>query len=117
MKSQVDDLKVGMWVAVTKNYKYPERVEYNGCPMKIIAISLPFLCLSDGKDSLDTLDVRHIDLVRLNHRYVKAMLGVKKEKQIKKVICKRCHCDSFVQRSIGNGFQLVCRECGLNKGN
>jgi len=93
MPHRPDDFKVGQWIAVTDVYEkmvqrfdewgYSYRtvfdrmnqyapVPVNGQPLKIVAINLPFIAVSDGTHRFP-LDVRSANFVKLDSKYVKAM--------------------------------------------
>jgi hypothetical protein len=94
----VDDLKPGMFVAVVYREEatpppswgpmYIESGSYrtssspalgsNGQPLEILAMSLPFICVTDGKHRF-AIDVRTTELKKLDPRYVKAMTEEKRE--------------------------------------
>lgn len=77
----VDDLEVGQWVAITQ--EYDPQVGFfggqinnvTGTPLKILAISLPFICVKDAGDKEWALDVRRFSLQKLSEEYVAAMQG------------------------------------------
>lgn len=90
MATRVDDLRVGMWVAITATEE-PEPSPFgyglgfpgskpsltplvDGKPLKIVALSLPFICVTDGHHR-HALDVRNVAFQRLSPKYVKALLG------------------------------------------
>jgi hypothetical protein len=91
-----DDLKPGMWVA-TVGKEQPEeedssqfgvfsfnpfggsshraeKVRFSGVPMQILAVSLPFICVI-GDSKQFAIDLRVVDVQRLNRQYVRAMLA------------------------------------------
>lgn len=91
MPTRVDDLRVGMWVAVTATEedvgpamgfgtfgfgrgKPSLAPEVDGKPLKIVAMSLPFVCVTDGYHR-HALDVRTVVFQKLSPRYVKSLLG------------------------------------------
>jgi len=77
-----EDLHVNMWVAVTQYqtecatsfFGTPMDVERpcDGKPWQIKAVSLPFICVSDGH-TRRSLDVRTVRLTRLHKRYVRML--------------------------------------------
>jgi hypothetical protein len=84
--TRADDLKPGMYVAIiyraqpdTEPYTNmfgqtvrPTVYSYDGQPLKILAVSLPFVCVQyEGKQF--ALDIREIAVQRLTPQYVKAM--------------------------------------------
>lgn len=140
----VDDLKVGMYVAVTDcelpspeptfgiPYWYTGEMEQrrqsravsNGMPLEVLAISLPFLCVTDGKRRF-SVDVRETRLQRLSRQYVQAMAGGqdqdftatrRRRKKKSKPDPKKCpRCGSRrVERLVAPGeWSLYCQQCGL----
>lgn len=144
----VDDLKVGMWVAVTRLdrespdagcdnpfFSFQRRpTTYGGQPLKILAVSLPFVSVCDGRQVF-ALDVRETEVTRVDRRYVRAMTletpAVCRERQRKRrrmrkktakcdgtVICPRCRCARLVERAAvveeGIHWHMYCRECGYS---
>lgn len=134
-----DDLKVGMMVAVV-NRKTDEEPDFpwglsrrkkdsfTGIPLEIKAISLPFICVTDGEDT-HGLDMREWDVKKLGPRYVKMMTKIegeaapeftheKKERERRRKRrrrdprdCPRCG-DRLIQiMKIGN-WTVVCKTCG-----
>jgi hypothetical protein len=96
----VDDLKVGMFVAIVgdyepKGWREPEMSPFfsmcygeptkpkpraTGQPLQIVAISLPFLAVTDGEKKYP-IDVRECQLQRLSPAYVRAMMEQKATKK------------------------------------
>jgi hypothetical protein len=120
MSTAVDDLKVGEHIAVVedkRDWDDRERAStFNGKPLKILAISLPFLSVSDGQ-RVFAIDVRAWGVRRLDKKYVKVMAeeAPKRKKKIKPdpKTCPRCG-ERMVERldqSVERWF-LVCRSCG-----
>jgi hypothetical protein len=143
----VDDLKPKDWVAVTKldrpepeggGYGYfgdmfggrPKRpVTYEGQPLEIQAISLPFISVCDGKQVF-AIDVRETQVQRLSRQYVQAMTRPvqqvcsdqqrkRRRKRAEKpsgVYCAHCGCGKFREIGVANGsnlvWQRVCSRCG-----
>lgn len=75
----VDDLKIGQWIAVCSERdgntfcETPSKTgnSFSGEPVKILAISLPFLCVwLPQQKCVDTIDVRRQGVVKLNKTYV-----------------------------------------------
>jgi len=79
------------WGQATPQRKKP----CDGMPLKIEAISLPFVAVSTRDGSIESIDSRDVEFVRLDKRYVEAVL---KKKITSKVIkqkpepgcCPRC---------------------------
>lgn len=132
-----DDLRVGQHVAVIRVkstadgfmngvYGNPQPPSYDGYPLKILAISLPFVSVSNGREVFG-LDVRDIDVKVVNAKYVKAMTSTevlrkirrrkrKKEKPDPK-LCPNCKEGCLVERLIvqagkPNIWIAVCTVCG-----
>lgn len=88
-----DDLRPGMWVAIVGREEPEEEPEnpwalmawpttkktkttrtFTGEPFQILAISLPFLCVI-GSGKQFAVDIRSVDVQRLNRQFVRAMLA------------------------------------------
>lgn len=124
----VDDLEVGMWVAVVDCEDEPQQVDFNpfhmfeqrrsrpqfsGLPLRVLAISLPFVCVSvDG--SPQSLDIRRIRLQRVSKEYCEAMMG--KSALLSRGKCPECGTslsegpDGVLMYWIG-GTPSYCRKC------
>lgn len=81
----VDDLHVGQWIAVVGHVEQEEaddpwsqmfggrrKAIFDGKPLKILAISLPFICVTDGYNRAG-LDMREVRVKKLSKSYVEAM--------------------------------------------
>src|SRR5688572_19986213 len=86
----VDDLKDGMFVAICghkiRESEYrspflfewtgpvvePRQPDFDGRPLEILAVCLPFLCVTDGKKRF-AIDVRKWDVQRISRRYAEQM--------------------------------------------
>lgn len=83
MKVQWDELKVGMYVAVTAykgeeqttpwGHTYKPTIQFDGEPLKILAKSMPFVSVTDGH-KVYAIDWRSWDIQKLSPHYVRAML-------------------------------------------
>ena len=145
----IDDLHVGNWIAVTgdrddtdtTSYPYPvyrPEPRFTGEPVKILAISLPFLCIYLPKCGMaDTLDVRRVNVTKLHRTYVRRMLEYPtveaqeagdvhwSDDQAKplpgqdsenKRPCPMCG-GPMIERSVAGdsrGWHLFCKECGFS---
>lgn len=83
-----DDLRVGQWVAIHHDvpkdngreedspfffgYRQPQQSSVDGKPLKILALSLPFVAVTDGEQRFP-VDVRETKLIKLSPKYVKMM--------------------------------------------
>lgn len=127
----IDDLKVGMWIAVTKlHYSQCEwghgPVAYGGEPLRILAISLPFLCVHDGEKVI-SLDCRIVEVQKLTPQYVRAMRQVqvrppqvrRKRRKRDPMLCPRCRCGRLIQRATTQSGEVVwdlyCTQCGYSQ--
>jgi hypothetical protein len=144
----VDDLKPGMFVAIVDredsapepsgftmvysgfgetSYSRHSSPSSDGQPLEIIAMSLPFICVTDGKRRF-AIDVRTTYLKKLDPRYVKAMTEEQREAEFTATRkrkkresaehdssrCSRCG-GRLVQRLVkpGSGEWLdFCPQCG-----
>jgi hypothetical protein len=102
---------------------------YNGKPWVIEAISLPFVCLTDGRVKLG-VDLRKVTLQKVSREYAKAM-DLHKEERKGSIFdrnppkpetrdsrqCYRCG-SRMVERlkHPGRGvWAVICRECGAEQ--
>lgn len=72
-----DDLKRGDWITITSSEeKGPLGVAVGrlvtGQPVKVVAVSLPFICVTDGRARWP-IDVRQCCFSRTNRSYINAM--------------------------------------------
>ena len=85
--TQIDDLRVGGWYAIKSERELDEQTSFadfpfairkrrrsavTGEPLRILAISLPFIVVTNGHDRFP-LDVRQYEFIRLDRRYVDAI--------------------------------------------
>jgi hypothetical protein len=96
----VDDLKEGQWITVVGNrhldaqdddddsgapfnpfdFTRPSRRQkpsYSGAPVKIVAISLPFIAVADGR-GVDTLDMRVWQVKKVTKKYALTVARARK---------------------------------------
>lgn len=129
--TQIDDLSVGMWVAITGlKFEPPESPfgpthhGFDGKPAQITAISLPFLCVYDGQ-RYGTIDVRAYELQKVNARYVKEMAKMfaqpkrkrrQKQAPVESMACPQCKTTmqkNVVQAGPLQFIALMCPSCGF----
>lgn len=133
----IDDLKVGMWIAVTKlaedqcevtMWGGRRPITYGGEPLRVLSLSLPFICVTDGKRRF-SLDARTVEVQKLNSRYVREMLQAdtpverckrKRKRSVRDpLLCPRCRCGRLIQRATSkNGdvtWDWYCTECGFTQ--
>jgi len=141
-----DDLKPGRWVAITRCKNTSTVVtpfgesqmgdkyeQVTGQPLKLKAVSLPFICVSDGT-YVFPVDLRQFDVKVLSSKYAKILSNISRQpdgnvvvlestKDMKALpdntgyrICPFCHSQAVVERMTENDrtWRLVCRECGFN---
>lgn len=128
MTSQ-DDLYVGQLVAVTghrerfQSTPWSEPVEresresVDGWPLRIIAISLPFICVDDGEDRFP-LDLRQVMVQRVSKRYAEmvreGVRGKLPESTSVQGDCPVCGGGlSHVMSESDMQWTYTCRECGF----
>lgn len=135
----VDDIRVGMFVAICQyrgqEQAYPwegcQEPRFDGAPLEVLEVCLPFLCVTDGRKRF-AVDVRLWGVQKVSPKYAAAMqtpesagkarfLKGKRKKKPKPDprSCPRCH-TRMVERLIvevtGNHWRLVCPECGKDSG-
>lgn len=82
----VDDLKVGQWIALTYvenpqvfmffgGQPMANHPQVDGVPLEVMAISLPFVCVSNGRFRF-SIDVRRCRFQRVSRRYVDLMFNM-----------------------------------------
>jgi hypothetical protein len=126
----IDDLKRGDYIAVTydMNQAHPwdkGQPEYNGVPMRVEEISLPFLCVTDGRQTL-AVDVRRWCVQKVTKRYALMMWKGPDEKKKRKRKpkpdardCPRCGTrmiEALMFEAEGRGWRLICRGCNHDAG-
>jgi len=90
-KLEMDDIRIGMYITVLRGkveqrvfptpngpeVQYKEKDHYNGKVLEVIALDLPYIVVtcheSRGKRN-DTLDLRHIEILRLTPEYINSLL-------------------------------------------
>lgn len=133
----IDDLHVGQWIAIVEDKVEPkigifgyahQRNVVSGQPLQIIAISLPFLAVTDGQMRF-AIDVREMAVKKLHRKYVEVMKGrwIDEEHSREGVaeihesrpntstegMCPYCG-DRLIQRlGEDRAWYLFCRECGF----
>lgn len=130
----VDDLKVGGYVAVVgvKDNDQPEPFgfftprpkAFDGLPVQITAISLPFVAVKDARGNIGAFDVRTFDLQIVSRRYAEAMQLAKPKRRRKRKEkpdpqwCVRCGGRLLQRLSKDSKFawHVVCPECGWDGG-
>ena len=91
MPLQIDDLRVGQWIAVEHDLTADDRPDFNpftchrppksrvdGMPLKIVSISLPFIAVTD-QEARFVIDTRDVKLCRLSKHFVKAMTSTDRQ--------------------------------------
>lgn len=144
MTTPVDDLAVGQWIAITDMQEEqpdwspfamfrPQPRHVTGQPLKIVAMSLPFLAVTDGMRRFP-IDVREVKVKKLEPRYVKAMKASQKDWEPERTtrsaftvaepekpkekskgmngLCPVCE-SRLIQRKTDGEWFLACRECGF----
>jgi len=158
-----DIIKEGHWVVAIRDFDHdweddpdddepqmvwgmfgPQRADsrtaksYDGVPFKVLAMSYPFLAVTEGKDRY-SIDYRRFDLQIVSEKYAqavhtlkakdfqKAISSKKDQKKLEKIqkeedeqTCKRCGTKMMSQRLIkpGSGeWAYYCPNCdGMGKG-
>lgn len=134
MPIRADDLRAGQYVAIARSretvYGPFGSMEVDGrmvtgIPLKVLAVSLPFLAVTDGTRRY-SLDIREVELTRLTSRYVKQLTGVwkgvrsMKQRRTPAVAgsrkCPSCG-DRLIERLVEEGTWIFsCRRCGFTGG-
>ena len=137
----VDDLRVGQWIAVVDQKKDEGEQGFfwmtrsrtkklvTGQPLKIVAMSLPFIAVTDGFRRFP-VDVREATVRKLDAKYVRAMKANQKDWELdasfavaepgkpkgeskgRHGLCPMCG-DRLIQRKSDGDWFLACRECGF----
>lgn len=129
------DLRPGLAVAVSDSMdgrqagewspwgQPSQQVSYTGVPLRIIAVSLPFVCATDGHHNI-SIDTRTHGFVRLRPSYVRAMKArpkpviVQKPRKKKRKPdprqCPQCgnRCVEFLAEPGVGVWKLLCKQCG-----
>jgi hypothetical protein len=132
-----DDLRPGLVVAVAGcadpvpqpgDYAMPPQpMAYHGCPLRILAVSLPFIVVSTGAGVL-SVDTRRWKLIRVSTAYVRAcqmaiagnvappLLPARRRPVTVPMqltgCCPFCHA-KLRQRWLGSGrWETICPDCG-----
>ena len=143
MTTRVDDFVVGRWYAITREPEVQEEfnpffqrrhsTHVNGRPLKLLAMSLPFVVFTDGRETM-TIDTRIFEFIRLDPKYVRAV-GIrterrdgnrvvvldqrsrKKRHENREGCCPVCGCRLRQRfRDQSEGWLLACPECGFEGG-
>lgn len=136
--THLDDLDPGDFIAVIcdtawrDNYNdgytslFPkEAPKYNGVPLEICAISLPFICVTDGNRRF-AIDTRRYQVTKVSDKYQREMqsatvIGRRQSKRLSKAerlrreedlrgCCPRCHA-RMNQSLIRGQWVWFCKEC------
>lgn len=123
MTLQIDDILAGQWIAVTSWRRERQACEWSwfeqpaypplaGSPLKVIAISLPFLVVEAG-GQIGRIDTREFSFARITDEYVAALSVAPKQLKPGRRTdgCPRCG-SRLIQRNTGTGaWDRFCREC------
>lgn len=135
-----DDLRVNQWLVITASEEellspFGELVTVRnrmvtGVPYKVLAISLPFVSVTDGNYRL-VFDTRHVTFTKATTSYANSLRGAKptsrglklpepkkeKDKSTKKErACPNCG-ENLVERRIDIGsWVFACNHCGFMGG-
>ena len=148
MSLQIDDMKVGQWVAITSEtqadmsyspfgFHPPVPSMVDGCPLKIVAICLPFIAVTNGYERF-SLDCREYTFTKLDKKYVQCMSFGRKqwnsETGRSRILieeqctspqvdpaeglnnCPMCHEGRLRQRYSQGEWLIVCPVCGFSGG-
>lgn len=83
MPVQIDDIKVGQWLVISKSEGSTRRSmwgpietepEYDGAPFKVIAVSLPFIAIRLYHGRAATLDTRVHWFSKADPKYVQVLI-------------------------------------------
>jgi predicted RNA-binding Zn-ribbon protein involved in translation (DUF1610 family) len=147
-----DDLAKGQYITLVECLDVPayspfdwrtedyRAVRFDGCPLEVLAVSLPFLCVTDGFDVF-AVDTRAWRVQRVSKEYAAAMATARRqattgaEKPLRhrrgSVFaakstspkrdhrdCPRCGERMAQVRGIGShpAWTLICKNCGHNGG-
>ena len=128
----IDDLSVGDFVAITKEHAECDCMEcrnirYDGNPLLIQAISLPFMLVYDGK-GMESIDLRYFEVVKLDKKYVNKLikhtrdtLGIAVGRMISSISkelqhtgkCPRCGTQMERAEAAENIKIIACNNCGF----
>lgn len=127
----IDDLNVGDVIAVVCRKSMPDDEEgFTGQPLRILAISLPFIACTD-EEMCCSIDLRAWGVQRMTPEYYMAVRAFKQAREDCRDcqdeekpeewddLCKRCG-DRLVQRVIlkpeGSEWHYYCRQCEFDGG-
>ncbi len=147
MGLRADDLTVGQWVAVEREisdepcsdggpfwfgWNGRRESKVDGTPLRIVAISLPFVCVTNGRRRF-VLDTREVVFCRLTPKFVKSLSAnriyddsgafvVRDDAPKQRVntekperACPVCS-DRLIERYAAGVWCLACRQCGFTGG-
>lgn len=139
MPTPIDDLSEGKYIAIVGfvHRKFRDEIgeieepRWDGTPLKILSISLPFLAVWDGERRF-ALDMREIDVQVVSKKYAESLLyGCEKTTTSKKPLdepdardCPRCR-ERLRQKLITHDSGLTqglriwhmhCASCGFDGG-
>lgn len=141
MSTPIDDLRRGDWIAMVgfrgEQEESPfgrQQVRFDGSPLRVLEISLPFLAVCDGQGRTFSVDVRDWAVQRVSDRYAevlhqtqgalreqnKGRLRRRRRRREKPdpLLCPRCgdRLRQFMSRSTDYRFRFVCPTCGFDSG-
>lgn len=134
--THVENLKRGHFLVVTadKHYVEPDEPSYfsrpkpdfNGRPVQVLSVSLPFIAVQDSDSNVYSIDVRRWSFQRVTRHYAETMAGFRPADQAKRALvdknpkrkkrpgpndCPRCRC-RMIQQYKAFQCNKICRECG-----
>lgn len=122
-----DDLDPGMFIAVTGSKNGDDEFDfYDGEPLKVCAISLPFIAVDDG-EMVYAIDARRVIFQKVSRRYARAMRDGLSFSRPRAVFpnestppspydCPRCGCRMKRRKRAGNPHWMVsCPECSFER--
>lgn len=125
----VENLKIGNFVAVVRSRGTEARAEemwsrpqvrYDGEPLEVQAISLPFMAVSNSDGDIFSLDMRDVEVQKLNHRYVAWMQEATGRMEFRESSgrpeshdgCPRCGGMLRQRLTADRQWRNICSECG-----
>lgn len=123
--TQPDDLDPGDYIAITGE-KAAEEIDpfLDGAPLKVVAISLPFIAVDDG-DEVFAIDIRLATFQKLTRRYVRVMQGKCGRRIYGPVVnnappspydCPRCGCRMRrIKKQAQPDWIMSCPHCGFER--
>ena len=136
-----EDLKKGHYIVITglKNQEEPEpfgmfpfprqKPSFNGEPLQVIAVDLPFISITDVRGRVGALDFREVEIRKVTTHYADSFytavhtnrnefaVATQKRPRKKKEKPDPRNCPNCgtrrVERLVGNGqWSVVCPNCG-----